>query len=198
MTIEQFTEKDIKEAALLAYPTWGEGHAANGQGRDFGLLMCEYIVRYGWYGEDYAWKIVEEGRMTGCILAGKITQSNNYNEWLATKLPAMNDKQKNEALMLQSYFINTSPKVYRHMNPTEDLYLSFYVSTIPGCGKRLLAEVITKARREGFKNLYLWTDSSCNHCYYAHNGFTLVEEFKNGDWDADDDSYLTYIYKKSF
>ena len=45
MKIETFTEEDIREAAHLAYPVWGEGHAANGQGEEFGLLMCEYIIR---------------------------------------------------------------------------------------------------------------------------------------------------------
>ena len=50
MEIETFKESDIREAAQLAYPIWGVGHAASGQGKEFGLLMCEYIVRYGWYG----------------------------------------------------------------------------------------------------------------------------------------------------
>ena len=45
MKIQIFTEEDIREAAHLAYPVWGEGHAANGQGEEFGLLMCEYIIR---------------------------------------------------------------------------------------------------------------------------------------------------------
>ena len=40
MKIETFTEEDIREAAQLAYPVWGEGHAANGQGEEFGLLMA--------------------------------------------------------------------------------------------------------------------------------------------------------------
>ena len=35
MIIERFTEDDIREAAQLAYPVWGEGHAANGQGEEF-------------------------------------------------------------------------------------------------------------------------------------------------------------------
>ena len=37
MKIERFSEKDIREAAHLAYPVWGAGHAANGQGEEFGL-----------------------------------------------------------------------------------------------------------------------------------------------------------------
>ena len=40
MTIDTFTESDIKEAAQLAYPVWGVGHASNGQGEEFGLSMC--------------------------------------------------------------------------------------------------------------------------------------------------------------
>lgn len=197
MKIEQFTEKDIREASVLAYPVWGVGHAANGQGEEFGLLMCEYIVRYGWYGAPYAFKMVDdEGRMVACVLAGKITQKNGYNEWLETLMPAFNEKQSEEALALRDYFDTTGPKVYERMKAEEDLYLSFFISSVPGCGKQLLAEVIKLAKDEGFKNLYLWTDSSCNHSYYAHHSFEKVAEFKSDEWETDNNDYLTYIYKK--
>lgn len=39
MKIETFTENDIREAAELAYPVWGVGHAGSGRGEEFGLLM---------------------------------------------------------------------------------------------------------------------------------------------------------------
>lgn len=196
MRIETFKETDIKEAAQLAYPVWGVGHAANGQGGRFGLLMCEYIVRYGWYGAPYAFKITNDGKMVGCILAGNITQKNGYNEWLESIMPELNQKQIEEALALREYFDTTGPKVYSQMNSEEDLYLSFFISAIQGCGKRLLAEVISLARSEGYKNLYLWTDSSCNHGYYAHHGFEKISEFKSNEWKNDSNDYLTFIYKK--
>lgn len=196
MRIETFKETDIKEAAQLAYPVWGVGHAANGQGERFGLLMCEYIVRYGWYGAPYAFKITNNGKMVGCILAGNITQKNGYNEWLESIMPELNQKQIEEALALREYFDTTGPKVYSQMNPEEDLYLSFFISAIQGCGKRLLAEVISLARSEGYKNLYLWTDSSCNHGYYTHHGFEKISEFKSNEWKNDSNDYLTFIYKK--
>ncbi len=196
MTIEKFTEKDIKEAVELAYPVWGLEHSQNG-GKEFGMLMCEYIIRYGWYGEKYALKVVENGKMLGCILAGNIKQKINYNEWLDTMLPSLTESQKKEALALRSYFVHTSPKVHQYMNPDEDLYLSFFISSAKGCGKILLNEMIKITSADSYKNMYLWTDSSCNHEYYAHNKFILVSEFKNREWDASNDSYLTYIYKKS-
>ena len=196
MKIEIFTETDIKEAARLAYPVWGEGHASNGQGERFGLLMCEYIIRYGWYGEPFAFKITDEGKMVGCILAGNITQDNHYNQWLEEQMPTFNDKQKQEALALKDYFGKTSPKVYRHMNAEKDLYLSFFLSSVPGCGKLLLAEVVSLAREKSYESLYLWSDASCNHGYYAHHGFEKVDEFKSGEWATDTADYLTYIYRK--
>ena len=67
---------------------------------------------------------------------------------------------------------------------------------VQGCGKQLLAEVVALAKAEGYENLYLWTDSSCNHGYYAHHGFVKVAEFKSDEWKTDADDYLTYIYRR--
>lgn len=198
MKIEIFTEEDIKGAAELAYPIWGIGHADSGRGKEFGVLMCEYIVRYGWYGAPYAFKMVDDsGKMLACILAGKITQKNGYDDWLETQMPTFNANQKEEAQLLRSYFRTTGPKVYAKMTAEKDLYLSFFISSVPGCGKLLLRRVVELAVSEGYKNLYLWTDSSCNHDYYAHHQFEKVEEFKSDEWKIDSNDYLTYIYKKT-
>lgn len=197
MRIEQFTEADIKDAAQLAYPVWGVGHGAGGRGEEFGLLMCEYIVRYGWYGSPYAFKLTENGKMVGCILAGKITQKNGYNEWLEKHMSTFNSVQREEAEALRLYFDTTGPKVYRQMNAMEDLYLSFFISSVKGGGRMLLSEIVELARQEGYKHLYLWTDSSCDHSYYQHNNFELVSEFNSVEWESDNDDYLTFIYRKT-
>lgn len=197
MRIEQFTENDIREAAELAYPVWGVGHADNGRGKDFGVLMCEYIVRYGWYGAPYAFKVVDDGgKMLACILAGDHTKDNGYNLWLDKLMPTFDECQTNEATALRAYFEGTAPKVYRYMTAGKDLYLSFFISALPGCGKRLLAEMMRVAAAEGYEALYLWTDSSCDHNYYAHHHFEKVAEFKSDEWKTDHSDYLTYIYKR--
>ena len=176
---------------------WGVNYIADGQGEEFGLLMCEYIIRYGWYGAPYAFKITDKGKMTGCILAGNIKQDNGYNKWIDGLMPTFNDKEREAALALHDYFGKISPKVYHHMQADKDLYLSFFLSSVQGCGKQLLAEVVALAKRDGYEKLYLWTDSSCNHDYYAHHGFEKVAEFKSDEWKTNSNDYLTYIYRRS-
>lgn len=97
--------------------------------------MCEYIIRYEWYGAPFAFKITDEGKMVGCILAGNIEQDNGYNEWLDSVMPSFNEQQHEEAEALREYFGKTSPKVYRYMRADKDLYLSFFISAVEGCGK---------------------------------------------------------------
>ena len=92
--------------------------------------------------------------------------------------------------------VNTGSKVHEYMIAEKDLYLSFFISTVQGCGKMLLAEVVSLARSVGYENMYLWTDSSCNHGYYAHHDFKKVAEFKSREWAADSEDYLTFIYRK--
>lgn len=159
--------------------------------------MCEYIVRYGWYGAPYAFKIIDdEGKMVASVLAGKHTVDNGYNKWLEKQMLDFDENQMKEATALKTYFDNTAPKVYRHMIAGKDLYLSYFYSVVPGCGKILLGEVMKLAKSEGYDAMYLWTDSSCDHKYYAHNGFVKVDEFESNEWKCDDNDYLTYIYKK--
>ena len=67
-----------------------------------------------------------------------------------------------------------------------------------GMAHHSLSRLPTRAKSEGYESLYLWTDSSCNHGYYAHHGFEMVTEFKSDEWKTDSDDYLTYIYRKSF
>ena len=100
MEIEEFTEEDIREASHLAYSVWGVNYIADDQGEEFGLLMCEYIIRYGWYGAPYAFKITDKGKMTGCILAGNIKQDNGYNKWIDGLMPTFNDKEREAALAI--------------------------------------------------------------------------------------------------
>lgn len=82
------------------------------------------------------------------------------------------------------------------MTKKKDLYLSFFISSAQGCGKQLLAKLMNLAKSEGYSALYLWTDSSCNHGYYAHHGFEKVIEFKSDEWKIDKNDYLTYIFRK--
>lgn len=54
---------------------------------------------------------------------------------------------------------------------------------------------IKPSGKKGYE-LIPWTDSSCDHNYYAHHHFEKVAEFKCDEWKADNNDYMTYIYKR--
>ena len=60
------------------------------------------------------------------------------------------------------------------------------------------------AKSEDYENLYLWTDSSCDHGYYAHHDFEKVAKFKSDEWKTDDTNtfymliyFAVYFYKEN-
>lgn len=45
-----------------------------------------------------------------------------------------------------------------------------------GVGKTLLSELISYWKEHKTKNVYLYTDTTCNYGFYEHQGFTRLEE----------------------
>lgn len=194
MDICRFMPQDIAEATRLADYSWLGEH--EGFSLEFGKLMAEYIVRSGYLNADMAFKITENGIMHGCILAGrKQDQYHDYEAWLASILPNMTEKELQRAQDMKAYFDNMSKKTKMQMQ-SDDLYLSLFISDKAGCGKFLLKAMLDMAKAQGLKNIYLWTDSTCNHTYYDNNNYTLVEKFDNLNLQNSYAHYISYIYKK--
>ena len=60
----------------------------------------------------------------------------------------------------------------------DDLMMGLFISTQKGGGKMLLSKLKKTAINNGIKNIYLWTDTTCDFDYYQKNNFTLVKEFE--------------------
>ena len=194
MEILEFKQEDIREAAKLCFPQWGKEQTDNGFSHEFGEIMCEYIVRYGWYDNEYAWKI-EDDQMCACIVGGTKYDSSDYDSWLDKKLPEMTDDERSEALKIRGYFRTMSERMKCLMNNDTDFYLSFFFSAKLGYGKELLGKLIDTIKTNGYRHLYLWTDSTCNHSFYDKNKFDLIKKIRNENFSSDGEDYYSYIYR---
>ena len=57
----------------------------------------------------------------------------------------------------------------------------------------LLSKLVETAKENGIKNIYLWTDTTCDYDYYQKNKFTLVKEIEN---QVNNKKINTLIFKK--
>lgn len=48
----------------------------------------------------------------------------------------------------------------------DDLMMGLFISTQKGGGKMLLSKLVESACKNGVKNIYLWTDTTCDFDYY--------------------------------
>lgn len=121
-----------------------------------------------------------------------------------------NNDIKEASLLAKSYwgdlFTNEGDKLaelinellvrYNILNSKYSYKLTLFISKQKGCGKLLMDGFMKKCRQDGLKNLFLWTDTTCNHQYYENNQFTLVARFKNSDTPGMEKHAETLIYKK--
>ena len=141
----------------------------------------------------FSFSCSDEG-FKGFILAARKADVNNSYEKLKSRVEKLRDKKERQiALELYSYLESCGKSVKEVMNE-DDIMLGLFVSIQRGCGRKLLEKLVETCRENRIKNIYLWTDTTCDYTYYQKNEFELVkdvENFVNGR------KIGTLIYKKS-
>ncbi len=193
LQILPFTQEDIPAAVELTIAAWNDALAD--WDKDIARLVCEYSVRYEYQNPALALKIVEGMDMKGFIFASDAGGNAAADEWYSVARRNVTDKEQNEILdMVLSSSHGNEDMVARKMGQS-DVMLTFFLSSQKGCGKQLLAAMSNLLKSCGYKNMLLWTDITCNHGYYPHHGFELVDEKAFSKYD-NEQPFIVYVYKK--
>ena len=97
--------------------------------------------------------------------------------------------------MSRTYLTLMDERTLALMND-DDIKLSLFVSREAGAGREILERTSSLLCKEGWKNLYLWTDCDCNWQWYSKHGFELVQEDSYEPFSSEQEDYKTYIYRK--
>lgn len=193
MQILPFTNDDIPHAVELTVAAWSD--ALDGWDKDIARIVCEYSVRYEFQNPALALKIVDDGKMKGFIFASSAAGNERADEWYSVAREGFKGELQNEILdMVQASSHGNEDMVADKMGDN-DVMLTFFLSAQKGCGKRLLAAMNSMLKSLDYKNMLLWTDITCNHTYYPHHGFELVDERAFAKDDVDE-PFVVYVYKK--
>ena len=174
MIIRNFKNSDIEEAEKITHLVWGDLYA--NENSRLQKLIYDFTLEYYYLNETFSFALDENG-LKGFVFAALKKDKNNSSEKFKTKINTLNEQDKITALNLLYYVESTGKEVKGVMNEN-DLMMGLFISTQKGGGKMLLSKLVENACESGIKNIYLWTDTTCDFDYYQKNNFTLVKEFE--------------------
>ncbi len=189
MIVRNFTDKDVEEASKISHLVWGDLYKK--ESCELQKLIYDFTLEYYYLNNSFSFALDDNG-LKGIVFASSKHDKNNSVENFTTKVQSLSDNDKIIALNLLDYVETTGREVKNIMNE-DDLMMGLFISTQKGGGKMLLAKLIETAKEKGIKNIYLWTDTTCDFDYYQKNKFTLVKEFKR---NVNNKKINTLIFKK--
>ena len=169
---------------------------------DFKRFNVEYIVRNNIFENDLRYELVDfaenesAGEFCSCAFFTKKGGVCKAFEWYERESKKFPEELRASSKMSRNYIEYMDEKTQALMNEA-DIQLTLYVSRKPGAGSRLLNELCSHLKSDGYKNLYLWTDIECNWEWYVKHGYELVEEGTYEQFSSDDEDYKTFIFRKA-
>ena len=175
MIVRNFTDIDIEEASKITRLVWGDLYAKESE--TLQKVIYDFTLKYYYLNNKFSFALDDEG-LKGLIFASLKTDKNNSVENFKTEIQTLSDNDKITTLNLLDYVENTGKEVKSIMTEN-DLMMGLFISTQKGGGKMLLSKLVETAEENGIKNIYLWTDTTCDFDYYQKNKFTCVKEIES-------------------
>lgn len=199
MNIEPFDSKYIPEIVRWVTPLWTmmewDADVSEKTSHKKQDLDVEFIVRHNIFSNEFALQLVCEEELQAVAFAAEKDEENQAIQWLATESEKLSEKERHSLQQVVDYLEEMDEKTCSFLEKGA-VRLTLFASCQRGCGSVILLQLEERLRRAGFKTMYLWTDSDCNHQWYPNHGFTLVEAQRNETFSTPEKNFMTYIFKK--
>lgn len=189
MIIRNFEDIDIQKASQLAQLTWGNFFTE--ESPELQNFIYSLMVEYYDLNRKYSFSVVNN-ELKAFLLAYTKNDNSTISNFENRVQSLSNKSEQNTAIELFNY-LETCSNSLKNMMHNDDIILGLFVSTQKGCGKLLLAKLAEICKENSIKNIYLWTDTTCDYQYYKKNDFILCKEIET---TINDKAIKTLIYKK--
>lgn len=189
MIIRYFEDSDIVEASRLAKLTWGDFYT--NESPKLQNFIYSFMVEYYDLNRKYSLSIIDK-ELKGFLLA--YTQNDKYIAAnFEDKVQLLANKNEQQTAIELFNYLETCGNSLKNIMGNNDIILGLFISIKKGCGKMLLSKFVEICKERAVKNIYLWTDTTCNYQYYKKNNFILCREIET---DLNNRTIKTLIYKK--
>lgn len=174
MHIRRFTDLDVMEASKLAKLTWGDFYTE--QSEELQNLIYSFMVKYYDLNREYSFSIIEDD-LKGFLLAFCKTDCYRPKDF-DEQINALKNKTEQKIVYDLLNYLEICGRELKNIINDDDIILGLFVSIQKGCGKKLLGKLVETCRAKDKKNIYLWTDTTCDYEYYRKNNFVLLKEIE--------------------
>lgn len=189
MIVENFADKDVEAASKIAHLVWGDLYIH--ESKKLQKLIYDFMVKYYDLNRKYSFAL-HNYDFKGFILTNTKFDRNDSINSFKEEAKLLDEKEQKTAVELADY-LEACGKEVKAVMQENDIMIGLFISLQKGGGKMLLSKLIETCRSNNIKNIYLWTDTTCDYDYYQKNKFTLVKEIKS---NINSKNIDTLIFKK--
>lgn len=193
MKVVPFNEAYLPQTIQLTNDHWKKEY--DGQSDDLKNIVFEFLVRKNYYKSTYDLMIIEDDILRGILFGYSKSMRNDAREWLDIQMSKLNEKEKSIVNTLANYLFRFDELIDMHLTQ-KDRKVALIISNIQGGGTALLNKFTDNSKADFIENIFLWTDSTCNHSYYPKRGFELFFTDKSKLEQSQDEIIETMFYKK--
>lgn len=192
MLVKNFRDFDIQYATKLSHLVWGDFYKS--ENPDVQGLIYDYTFMFYDLNRNFSYGVFDsDEKFKGFLLAFKKNDTNDSINLLNNTVKTLREKDKRKTLLeLNEFLENCGVETKQNMND-DDIMIGLFVSTVKGCGKLLLSRLIEDCQKNKIKNIYLWSDTTCDYDYYQKNNFEIVNQ---QDIVLHGRKITVFIYKK--
>lgn len=161
----------------------------------FKRLYVEAIIRQNIGKGGLQFQFSEGGQFQAVTFFAKKGEENSAASWWNERFNELASEEERTAFFMSREYLECLDKKTFSFMSADDIKLCLFVSVQKGAGKKILDAALERFRKEGYKNLYLWTDSDCNFSWYSERGYCLVDQDIYEPFSIVGE-YKTFIFKK--
>ncbi|MDD6301892.1 MAG: GNAT family N-acetyltransferase [Bacillales bacterium] len=170
--IRLYEEIDLNEIIKITRHLWSNEVKMSKELEEF---TYDFLVRYYLIKNEYSYVYINNG-VKAFALANRNNETNDSLIYFKNNVKKLSLEDQKNAKEYLDYLEYNHHKVYKYLND-DDLYFSLFASIEKHAGSRLLNNLIEQAKKNNIKNIYFWTDETCNYQYYEKKGFNKIEEY---------------------
>lgn len=139
-------------------------------------FIYDFLIHYYLSNETLTLVNEDDGSINAFLISSTLSDKNNAMQLWNERISVL--KESNQCLAKQylEYLEYNHQKVVDCMS-NESIYLGLIASVKPHMGGQLIKRLKEIALQQGLKDIYLWTDETCNYKYYEKNNFKLIETY---------------------